>query len=69
MAELSRQERRAAEERRREAERIAVPEFDWIGQPIAGLVDAAMSLGAHHPHLHRHRQHEPDGQHGGTLAP
>ena len=69
MAELSRQEKRAAEERHREAERIAVPEYDWIGQPIAGMIDAAMSLGTHHPHLHRHRHHEQDGQDGGKLAP
>jgi hypothetical protein len=69
MAELSRQEQRAAEERRREAERIAVPEFDWIGQPIAGLIDAALSLGSHHPHLRWHRHHERDGQDGQMLAP
>jgi hypothetical protein len=68
MAELSRQERRAAEERRREAERIAVPEFDWIGQPIAGFIDAALSLGSHHPHLRRHRHHEQDVQESRRLA-
>ncbi len=33
-----------------EAERIAVPNFDWIAEPIGGLIDAAIALAPHHGH-------------------
>ena len=33
-----------------EAERIAVPNFDWVAQPIGGMIDAAIALASHHQH-------------------
>lgn len=33
-----------------EAERIAVPNFDWVAEPISGLIDAAIALAPHHGH-------------------
>jgi hypothetical protein len=38
-----------------EAERIAVPNFDWIAAPIDGYADAFTALT--HPHLHPRRAH------------
>lgn len=45
-----------------EAERIAVPSYDWVAQPISGLLDALISAASHHPHV-RHHGHKPDGKH------
>src|SRR5438309_7218247 len=47
-----------------EAERIAVPAFDWIGQPIAALIDAATSVV---PHRHTHDNETPDGAERSTT--
>lgn len=42
-----------------EAERIAVPVYDWIGGPIDGMADALIALGHVHPHLRRHHAPPP----------
>jgi hypothetical protein len=33
-----------------EAERIAVPNFDWFAEPIGGMIDAAIAIAPHHSH-------------------
>lgn len=45
-----------------EAERIAVPNFDWIAAPIDGMAAAASALG----HMHLPHRHHPDA--GDTPA-
>ncbi len=41
-----------------EAERIAVPNFDWIAATIDGMAEACSAMA--HPHLHRHHHPAPD---------
>lgn len=39
--------------RQREAERIAVPNFDYVADTVDGIADAAAALGHRRPHLRR----------------
>ena len=43
-----------------EAERIAVSTFDWVAEPINGMIEAAIAAA---PHRHHHEAHGSD-QHG-----
>ncbi|GAA5190586.1 hypothetical protein GCM10023322_46080 [Rugosimonospora acidiphila] len=46
-----------------QVEHIAMPDYDWVGEPIAALADAVFAVASHHPHLRRrHRAAEAPAQ-------
>ena len=51
--------RRILKSAHEEAERVSVPVFDWVAEPIGGMIDAAIAVA---PHRHRHEHDSAEGE-------